>query len=143
MGLYEQVDYDFSGPLQPQDLFGREYVTMGGVIDHHLTTTVQSYIKMPKKPVVTTNNGLFLVLVVTVQNQQNSRFSVGLYCHVVVLRLNTYFQLRYFIFCTTKIAVLSFVFLGVPFDFFISLKGRFLRCGTTTLERCSTQLNLF
>ena len=86
MGLYEQVDYDFSGPLQPQDLFGREYVTMGGVIDHHLTTTVQSYIKMPKKPVVTTNNGLFLVLVVTVQNQQNSRFSVGLYCHVVVLR---------------------------------------------------------
>ena len=80
------MDYDFSGPLQPQDLFGREYVTMGGVIDHHLTTTVQSYIKMPKKPVVTTNNGLFLVLVVTVQNQQNSRFSVGLYCHVVVLR---------------------------------------------------------
>ena len=60
MGLYEQVDYDFSGPLQPQDLFGREYVTMGGVIDHHLTTTVQSHIKMPKKPVVTTNNGLFL-----------------------------------------------------------------------------------
>ena len=87
MGLYEQVDYDFSGPLQPQDLFGREYVTMGGVIDHHLTTTVQSYIKMPKKPVVTTNNGLFLVLVVTVQNQQNSRFSVGLYCHVVVQQL--------------------------------------------------------
>lgn len=56
MGLYEQVDYDFSGPLQPQDLFGREYVTMGGVIDHHLTTTVQSYIKMPKKPVVTRLN---------------------------------------------------------------------------------------
>ena len=49
MGLYEQVDYDFSGPLQLQDLFGREYVTMGGVIDHHLTTTVQSHIKMPKK----------------------------------------------------------------------------------------------
>ena len=42
MGLYEQVDYDFSGPLQPQDLFGIEYVTMGGVIDHHLTTTVQA-----------------------------------------------------------------------------------------------------
>lgn len=38
--------------------------------DHHLTTTVQSHTKMPKKPVVTTNNGLFLVLVVTVQNQQ-------------------------------------------------------------------------
>ena len=56
MGLHEQVDYDFSGPLQPQDLFGREYVTMGGVIDHHLTTTVQSHIKMPKKPVVTRLN---------------------------------------------------------------------------------------
>ena len=62
MGLYEQVDYDFSGPLQLQDLFGREYVTMGGVIDHHLTTTVQSHIKMPKKPVVITDNRLFLVL---------------------------------------------------------------------------------
>ena len=67
----------------------------------------------------------------TVQNQQNSRFNVGLYGLVVVLRLNTYFQLRYFIFCTTKIAVLSFVFLGVPFDFFISIEGRglCLRCG--------------
>jgi len=86
MGLYEQVDYDFSGPLQPQDLFGREYVTMGGVIDHHLTTTVQSHTKMSKKPVVTTNNGLFLVLAVNVQDQQNSRFSVGLYRPVVVLR---------------------------------------------------------
>ena len=86
MGLYEQVDYDFSGPLQPQDLFGREYVTMGGVIDHHLTTTVQSHTKMPKKPVVTTNNGLFLVLAVNMQNQQISRFSVGLYHPVVVLR---------------------------------------------------------
>lgn len=137
------MDYDFSGPLQPQDLFGREYVTMGGVIDHHLTTTVQSHIKMPKKPVVTTNNGLFLVLAANVQDQQNSRSIVILYHPVVVLRPNTYFQLRYFIFCTTKIAVLSFVFLGVPFDFFISLEGRFLRCGTTTLERCSTQLNLF
>ena len=86
MGLYEQVDYDFSGPLQPQDLFGREYVTMGGVIDHHLTTTVQSHIKMPKKPVVTTNNGLFPVLAANVQNQQNPRFNVGLYHPVVVLR---------------------------------------------------------
>ncbi len=38
--------------------------------DHHLTTTVQSPLKIPKKPVVTTTNGLFLVLVVTVQNQQ-------------------------------------------------------------------------
>lgn len=111
--------------------------------DHHLTTTVQSHTKMPKKPVVMTNNRLFLVSSATVQNQQNLRFSDGLYRPVAVLRLNTYFQLRYFIFCTTKIAVLSFVFLGVPFDFFISIEGRFLRCGTTTLERCSTQLNLF
>lgn len=111
--------------------------------DHHLTTTVQPHRKMSKKPIVTTNNGLFLVLVVNVHNQQNLRSNASLYRHVVVLRLNTYFQLRYFIFCTTKIAVLSFVFLGVPFDFFISLEGRFLRCGTTTLERCSTQLNLF
>ena len=86
MGLYEQVDYDFSGPLQLQDLFGREYVTMGGVIDHHLTTTVQSPLKMPKKPVVTTNNGLFLVLAVNVQNQQNLRFRVCLRRLVVVLR---------------------------------------------------------
>ena len=87
MGLYEQVDYDFSGPLQPQDLFGREYVTMGGVIDHHLTTTVQSHIKMPKKPVVITTNGLFLVLAVIVHNQQNSRSNASLYHPVVVLRL--------------------------------------------------------
>ena len=56
MGLYDQVDYDFSGPLQPQDLFGREYVTMGGVIDHHLTTTVQRNCKTPEKPVVTRLN---------------------------------------------------------------------------------------
>ena len=86
MGLYEQVDYDFSGPLQPQDLFGIEYVTMGGVIDHHLTTTVQWCCKIPEKPVVTTNNGLFLVLAANVQNQQNLRFIDGLYRPVVVLR---------------------------------------------------------
>lgn len=92
---------------------------------------------------MTTTNRRFLALDATVQNQQNSRFNVGLYGLVVVLRLNTHFQLRHFIFCATKIAVLSFVFFGVPFDFFISLEGRFLRCGTTTLERCSTQLNLF
>ena len=42
--------------------------------------------EMPEKPVVTTNNGLFLVLVVNVQNQQNLRFNVSLYCPVVVLR---------------------------------------------------------
>lgn len=90
MGLYEQVDYDFSGPLQPQDLFGIEYVTMGGVIDHHLTTTVQSPLKMPKKPVVITTNGLFLVLAVNVHNQQNSRFNASLYRPVAVFRLNAY-----------------------------------------------------
>ena len=90
MGLYEQVDYDFSGPLQLQDLFGREYVTMGGVIDHHLTTTVQSHIKMPKKPVVITDNRLFPVLAANVQNQQNPRSYVWLRRPVVVLR-----QLRY------------------------------------------------
>jgi len=38
--------------------------------DHHLTTTVQSPLKMPKKPVATTNNRLFLVLGIAVQNQQ-------------------------------------------------------------------------
>ena len=86
MGLYEQVDYDFSGPLQPQDLFDREYVTMGGVIDHHLTTTVQSHTKMPKKPVVITTNGLFPVLTVNVQSQQNSCSNASLYHPVVVLR---------------------------------------------------------
>ena len=86
MGLYEQVDYDFSGPLQPQDLFDREYVTMGGVIDHHLTTIVQSHTKMPKKPVVITTNGLFPVLTVNVQSQQNSCSNASLYHPVVVLR---------------------------------------------------------
>ena len=80
--------------------------------DHRLTTTVQWHYKMLEKPVVTTNNGLFPVLAANVQNQQNSRFNASLYCPVVVLRLNTYFQLRYFIFCTTKIAVLSFVFMS-------------------------------
>lgn len=58
--------------------------------DHHLTTTVQSHIKMPKKPVVMTNNRLFLVSSATVQNQQNLRFSDGLYRPVAVLRLITY-----------------------------------------------------
>lgn len=37
--------------------------------DHHLTTTVQWCCKISKKPVVTTNNGLFLVLGADVQNQ--------------------------------------------------------------------------
>ena len=57
-----------------------------GTLDHHLTTTVLLPCKMSKKSVVTTNNRLFLVLAATVQGQQNLRFSVGLYCHVVVLR---------------------------------------------------------
>lgn len=67
---------------------------------------------MSEKPVVTTNNGLFVGLGAPMQNQQNSRFNVGLYRPVVVLRLNTYFQLRHFIFCATKIIVLSFVFMA-------------------------------
>lgn len=54
--------------------------------DHRLTTTVQWHYKMLEKPIVTTNNGLFLVLEANVQNQQNSRFIVSLYRPVVVLR---------------------------------------------------------
>lgn len=80
------MDYDFSGPLQPQDLFGREYVTMGGVIDHHLTTTMQRHHKIPEKPVVITDNRLFPVLGADVQNQQILRFNVSLYHPAVVLR---------------------------------------------------------
>jgi len=45
---------------------------------------------MPKKPVVTTNNGLFLVLAVNVQDQQNSRFNVCLRRPAAVFRLNAY-----------------------------------------------------
>ena len=41
---------------------------------------------MPKKPVVTTNNGLFVGLGAPMQNQQNSRFNVGPYRPVVILR---------------------------------------------------------
>jgi len=65
---------------------------------------------------------------IVVQNQQKIAVYHRIACRVVVLRLNAYFRLRYFIFCTTKIAVLSFVFFGAPFDFFISIEGRFLRC---------------
>ena len=54
--------------------------------DHRLTTTVQWHYKMLEKPVVTTNNGLFLVLAANVQNQQILRFNVGLYRPAVVLR---------------------------------------------------------
>lgn len=39
-------------------------------LDHHLTTTVQRHLKIPKKPVVITNNGLFLVLGAAVQDLQ-------------------------------------------------------------------------
>ena len=54
--------------------------------DHRLTTTVQWHYKMLEKPVVTTNNGLFLVLAANVQNQHNLRFIDGLYRPAVVLR---------------------------------------------------------
>lgn len=54
--------------------------------DHHLTTAVQLSCKISEKPIVTTNNGLFLVLAANVQNQQILRFNVGLYRPVVVLR---------------------------------------------------------
>ena len=37
--------------------------------DHHLTTTVQLHLKMLKKPIVTTNNRLFVVLGTAVQSQ--------------------------------------------------------------------------
>ena len=47
---------------------------------------MQRNCKTPKKPVVTTNNGLFPVLAANVHNQQNSRFIVRLYHSVVVLR---------------------------------------------------------
>lgn len=53
---------------------------------HHLTTTVQWCCKISEKPVVTTNNGLFLVLEATVQNQHNLRSNASLYRPVVVLR---------------------------------------------------------
>ena len=58
----------------------------GGIFDYHLTTTAQRYYKMPEKFVVTTNNGLFLILGSTVRSQQNSRYNVGLHYPVVVLR---------------------------------------------------------
>ena len=54
--------------------------------DHHLTTTVQWCYNISEKPIVTTNNGLFLVLEATVQNQHNLRPNASLYRPVVVLR---------------------------------------------------------
>ena len=53
--------------------------------DHHLTTTVQWCCKISEKPIVTTNNRLFLVLEATVQNQRILRFNASLYRPVVVL----------------------------------------------------------
>ena len=47
---------------------------------------MQRHYKIPERPIVATNNGLFLVLAVNVQNQQNLRFIVGLRRPVVVLR---------------------------------------------------------
>ena len=47
---------------------------------------MQRNCKTPKKPFVTTNNGLFLVLAANVQSQQNSRSNVSLYHPAVVLR---------------------------------------------------------
>ena len=38
--------------------------------DHHFTTTVQWCCKISEKPIVTTNNGLFLVLAANMHNQQ-------------------------------------------------------------------------
>ncbi len=80
---------------------------------------------MPEKPVVTTTNRLFLAFELTVQNQQNSRSYVRLYCPVVVLRLNNYFQLRHFIFYVTKIVALSFIFVTRRSKFQFLLKAVF------------------
>ena len=80
---------------------------------------------------------------IVVQNQQKIALYHRIACRVVVLRLNAYFRLRYFIFCTTKIAVLSFVFMAFRSIFSSLLRVVFLRCRITTLERCSTQLNFF
>ena len=54
--------------------------------DHHLTTTVRWCCKISEKPIVTTNDGLFLVLEATVQNKHNLRSNASLYRPVVVLR---------------------------------------------------------
>lgn len=59
---------------------------MAKIFDHRLTTTVQGCCKTPKKPVVITDNGLFLVLGAAVQDQQILRFIVSLYRPVAVLR---------------------------------------------------------
>ena len=55
------------------------------MVFHHLVVAHAGR-TMPKKPVVITNNRLFLVLEAAVQSQQSSRFNVGLYRPVVVLR---------------------------------------------------------
>ena len=51
-----------------------------------MTSTVQSPLKMPEKPVMITDNGLFLISRATVQNQQILRFNAGLSRPVMVLR---------------------------------------------------------
>ena len=82
------------------------------LFDHHWTTTVQWCCKMSKKPVVTTNNGLFPVLGAAVQNQQNLRFIDGLYRPVVVLRQLRQGRfwlvfVRYSVICACKNAVVN------------------------------------
>ena len=85
---YEQdkVRRDGAPLLSTKSSFGDTACRVSLVFDHHLTTTVQRHYKMPEKPVVTTNDGLFPVLAVNMQNQQNSRFYVRLHFLVVVLR---------------------------------------------------------
>ena len=136
-----QCTPDFKGAEKPLNRNAACWVAK--IFDHHLTTTAQLAFKTPEKAVVTTNNGLFLVFSAAVQNQQNSRFIVGLYRLVVVLRLNTYFQLHRFISCIVKIGVLSSVSVTYCSKFLSLLNVVFSYCWTATLERCSTQLNLF
>ena len=54
--------------LAPTGVF-RQSGTLRVVCLRLLTTAVQRYYKMPEKPVVTTNNGLFVALGAAVQNQ--------------------------------------------------------------------------
>ena len=85
---YEQdkVRRDGAPLLSTKSSFGDTACWVSVVFDHHLTTTVQWHHKMPEKPVVTTNNGLFRRFAVAVQNQQNLRSNASLYRPVVVLR---------------------------------------------------------
>ena len=69
---YEQdkVRRDGAPLLSTKSSFGDTACRVSVVFDHHLTTTVQRHYKMPEKPVVTTNNGLFLIFSETVQDPQ-------------------------------------------------------------------------